>query len=89
MLLFLIKLQNFNRVGMTVSEEGWFHLHWKKAQFHVATLRFKPEHLDYVVFLPSQESSHPIVLNGKMGILDFYQVFIKPSSAIRNLISGD
>jgi len=89
MLLFLMKLQKINLVDMTVSEEGLFHLQWKKANFHVATLRFKPSYLDYVVFLPSQESNHPIVLNGKMGVFDFYQVFIEQPSAIRDLISGN
>jgi hypothetical protein len=73
---------------MTVSEDGWFHLHWKKESFHLVTLRFKAEHLDYVVFLPSRESNHPIVLNGKIEVLDFHQVFVEQTSAIRNLIIG-
>jgi len=88
MLLFLLKLTNFSPPGMTVSEDGLFHLHWKKESFHLVTLRFKVEHLDYVVFLPSRESNHPIVLNGKIGILDFHQVFVEQTSAIRNLIVG-
>ena len=88
MLLFLLKLTHFSPPGMTVSEDGWFHLHWKKESFHLVTLRFKAEHLDYVVFLPSQESNHPIVLNGKIGVLDFHQVFVEQTSAIRNLIVG-
>jgi len=86
MLLFLLKLNKFNVPSIAISEDGLFCLNWKKGDFHIITLQFRSDYIDYVVFLPSQESNRPIVLNGKIGILDFHQLFVEQISAIRNLI---
>ncbi len=87
MLLFLLKLNNnFNVPAIAISEDGLCCLNWKKENFHIITLQFRSDYIDYVVFLPSQESNRPIVLNGKMGILDFHQLLIEQNIAIRNLI---
>ncbi len=87
MLLFLIKLQNFNRVGITVSEDGLWHLDWEKNDIHSITLRFKElENLDYAIFLPSQYVDKPIILSGSMNIFDFIEQLAIKNDLIYQLL---
>lgn len=87
MLLFLIKLQNFNRVSMTVSEEGLWHLDWEKNDVHSITLRFKElDNLDYAIFLPSQYVDKPIILSGSMNIFDFIEQLVIKNNLINQLL---
>jgi len=87
MLLFLLKLTHFSPPGMTVSEDGWFHLHWKKDNFYSMTLRFKKNSdLDYAIFLPSQHVDKPIILSGNMNVLDFIEQLIAKNNVISQLV---
>jgi len=87
MLLFLLKLTHFSPPGMTVSEDGWFHLDWEKNDFYSMTLRFKENSdLDYAIFLPSQHVDKPIIFSGNMNVLDFIEQLIMKNNAISQLV---
>jgi len=87
MLLFLLKLTRFSPPGMTVSEDGWFHLHWKKESFYSMTLRFKEDkEVDYAMFLPSQHVDKPIIFSGNMNVLDFIEQLIAKNNVINQLV---
>lgn len=72
MLMFLLMLDDFNYPVIALSEDGLFHVSWRKDNANLMTLRFKEGNfLDYVIFRPSQHVKKPIILNGSMNLFDF------------------
>jgi len=72
MLLFVGTLGNISKPSsLTVSDDGLFHLGWKKDKNNSITLEFKKDYFsNYVIFQPSRHISKRIILNGSMYVLD-------------------
>jgi hypothetical protein len=72
MLMFLLMREDFNYPVIALSEDGLFHVSWRKDNANLMTLRFKEGNfLDYVIFRPSPHVKKPIILNGSMNLFDF------------------
>ena len=72
LLLFIGSLENISYPNsLTVSENGLFHIKWKKDRKNSVTLRFKNNYfVDYVIFKPSSHINKRIILNDSMYVLD-------------------
>ncbi len=72
MFLFVGTLVNISKPSsLTVNDNGFFHLGWKKDKNNSITLEFKKDYFsNYVIFQPSLHINKRIILNGSMYVLD-------------------
>ena len=72
MLIFFSSIKpDFNTPSMTLNENGYFEVDWRKSNFELITLRFREENnVDYLVFKPSQYTEKPIILNNSINLFD-------------------
>ncbi|MDY6805201.1 MAG: hypothetical protein SXA11_15530 [Cyanobacteriota bacterium] len=72
MFLFVGTIGNISKPSsLTVNDNGFFHLGWKKDKNNSITLEFKKDYFsNYVIFKPSRHISKRIILNGSMYVLD-------------------
>jgi len=68
----------FYNPQITLNENGSFQASWKKGDTNLVTARFRDkEEIDYVIFQPSKYRSRPIIYNGNMKLLDFWNFLIR------------